>query len=145
MSEIKISLRTKETYLANPVDLKLDTWDRDALGQRASQKGIYIIFTKMPKRIIYVGKTSGVTMDFATRLYRHATKAASQNSKVYRKLNEISKRAILIKVALINLDDIRNHFRMESVALDIAAMIDILEIVMIQHLHPEIQFEGEGR
>lgn len=146
MSEIKISLKTKETYLANPVDLKLDTqWDIAALGERASQKGIYIIFTEMPDRIIYVGKTRGETMDFATRLYRHATEGASQNSKVYRKLEKISKGAIPIKVALINLDDIRHHFRMEGVALDITAMVDILEIVMIQYLHPEIQFKGEGR
>jgi len=141
VSKIEVALQTRENYLSTPVELKLDDqWDRSTLGQKARQKGIYILFTQMPERIIYVGKTRGSSMDFATRLYRHATEAASQNGKVYRKLKEICcEPSVIIKVALINTDSVKQHFRIDSVEFTEAAMIDTLEQILIHYLHPEIQ------
>lgn len=146
MRSIKISLKTPKAYLANPINLRLDNqWSRDALGQKASQKGIYIIFIE-PERIIYVGKTRGATMDFATRLYRHVSKTASQNSRVYQKLIKVYKRGKSIKVALINIGSIREHFSTKDVNFDDAAMIDILEQVLIHYLKPEINwYENKGK
>lgn len=139
MSDIKISLREREMYLANSVNLMLDNqWDKKSLGLKADEKGIYVIFTNMPKHIIHVGKTRGAKMDFKTRLYRHATKSASQNSKVYKKSKELSnKYGVPIKVALIDSNDVRSHFTFHSVDFDEAAMIDILEQVLIHYLKPE--------
>lgn len=79
-------------------------------------------------------------MDFATRLYRHATEKASQNGKVYRKLIEISNgEKKLIKVTLLDSDDVKKHFKMIDGGLSKSGMIDIFEQVLIHHLHPEIQ------
>jgi hypothetical protein len=142
MSKIEISLQIRESYLSNPVELKLDNqWDRSTLGKNAKQIGIYIIFTQKPERCIYIGKTRGNQMDFATRLYRHATEAASQNGKVYRKLNEIchNEPEKAINVALITSDDVKNHFNIINNDLSESAMIDILEQVLIHYMHPEIQ------
>ncbi len=147
MPSLKISLRLPEEYLANSVALQLDKqWDRDAIGRRAGQKGIYIIFTQNPTRIIYIRKTRGAKMDFATRRYRHATKAASSNSKVYRELKKTSKESSCpIRVALITTRTARNHFSGESIDFNEAAMIDTLEQVLIHYLHPKVQESSESR
>ena len=109
--------------------------------KNAKQIGIYIIFTQTPERCIYVGKTRGNQMDFATRLYRHATMAASQNGKVYRKLKEILQKEPekIINIALINSEDVKGHFNLNNCNLSKSAMIDIFEQVLIHYLHPEIQ------
>lgn len=140
MSDIKISLREREAYLVNSVNLMLDNqWDKRSLGSKADEIGIYIIFTDLPKHIIHVGKTRGPEMDFKTRLYRHATKSTSQNSKVYRRLKELTnKHSVPIKITLINSHDVISHFTLRGVDFDEAAMIDILEQVLIHYLQPEL-------
>ena len=141
-TKIEIFTQNRESYFLNPFEMKLDDdWDRTTLGKKAKKKRIYIFFTQFPERCIYVGKTRGPSMDFATRLYRHATEKASQNGKVYKKLIEISQEEPKkkINVSLLDLDDVRGHFKFESGELSESAMIDILEQVLIHHLHPEIQ------
>lgn len=140
MQKILIKLQPMQQYLENSIEFKLDSqWNRKALGQRAGDKGIYILFTQIPNRIIYVGKTRGATMDFATRLYRHATKSASQNSKVYRKLKECQETGQAIKVSLLTSSQVKIHFDTKNLNLTESAMIDILEQVLIHYLQPEIQ------
>lgn len=142
MMQIEISLQDQDFYHSDPVELKLDdNWNRDALGVKAKKKGVYIFFSQFPSHCIYVGKTRGASMDFATRLYRHATKAASQNGKVYRKLKEISsgESKKIINVRLLDSEDVKKHFKLFNGRLSESAMIDILEQALIHHLHPEIQ------
>lgn len=141
-TKIEIFPQNREFYFLTPFEMKLnDDWDRTTLGKKAKRKGVYILFTQFPERCIYIGKTRGPSMDFATRLYRHATERASQNGKVYKKLIEISqeepKRKIY--VTLLDLDDVKRHFNFKDGELSESAMIDILEQVLIHHLHPEIQ------
>jgi len=81
------------------------------LQKRARKKGVYIISTQEPEKIIYVGKTRGPTMYFAKRLRRHAQKGASGNSKVYKKLKEISDQDRPLKVTLIDIEKVKRTFR----------------------------------
>lgn len=141
--EITISVLNKDEYLANPIGIGLDKdWVNRSrnFDRRMKSQGIYILHVGMPPRVIYVGKTRGPTMDFATRLYRHATKAASSNSKVYRGLKKIERdTGKPILVALITLEQIRSLFKAKQ--LEDAAMVDIYEQVLIHLLKPEIQEE----
>ncbi|MBI4727454.1 GIY-YIG nuclease family protein [candidate division TA06 bacterium] len=54
------------------------------------------------KNVLYVGKTKGAKMNFATRLYRHISKKASNNSNVYRCLKASTKKNEQIRVVLLN-------------------------------------------
>ena len=140
MKEIKILLKKQVEYIKERCNLKLDKkWSREDLGERAKQKGVYIIFTTKPKEIIYVGKTRGKRMDFATRLYRHVSARASSNSRVYRKLKGIDRKGVGIKVSLINSIEIEKYFSSNEKKLSDKAIIDIFEQVLIHYLHPTIQ------
>jgi hypothetical protein len=129
-------------YLKNPIEIGLDKeWKIKSknFDERMDEQGIYIIHISL-SRIIYVGKTRGLTMDFKTRLYRHATESASQsNPKVYRKLKEIEKDGSPILVSLLTKDKINALF--EGKKLGHASMIDIYEQFLIHHLNPEVQEE----
>jgi len=143
MEEITLSILDKSEYLKNPIEIGLEKdWVNKSrsFDQRMKSQGIYILHVSLPPRIIYVGKTRGPTMDFATRLYRHATKSGSSDSKVYRTLKKIQQETGKpILVALIPLEKIRTLF--EGKLLEDAAMIDIYEQVLIHLLKPEIQEE----
>lgn len=93
-NKISIQILDRDEYLKKPLEIGLDkNWKAKNryFDQRFYMKGIYILHFSDPIRIIYVGKTRGATMDFKTRLYRHATESGSQGSQVYQKLEEISK------------------------------------------------------
>jgi len=143
VEEITISILNKDEYLASPIEIGLDKdWVNESrnFDRRMKLQGIYVIHVLAPLRIIYVGKTRGPTMDFATRLYRHATKAASSDSKVYRALKKIEQETGKpILVALITLEQIRGLFKGKP--LEDAAMVDIYEQMLIHLLKPEIQEE----
>ncbi len=140
MPQIKIGLKPKGFYLGSQAVLKLDRqWDRKTLGEKAGMKGVYIIFTN-PGHVIYVGKTSGNTMSFRARLFRHATKAASSNSRVYRELKKITRKGDgPIRVAMIDEESIGKHFPATGVRLSEEVTTGLLELALIQYLEPERQ------
>ena len=138
--KIVLTTLSKEEYLKNPVEIGLDKdWSNKSqrFDQRLRSQGIYIIHT-VPSRVFYVGKTRGLMMDFATRLYRHATKAASGNSKTYRALKEMEEETKgPILVSLVTKEQLRGFF--EGMQLKDHAMIDIYEQVLIHILEPQLQ------
>ncbi len=141
MSVLKIKLFNPNDYLTPSFYLKLDKgWSGKHLGEYTKQIGVYIIFTEEDKKKLYVGKTNGKTMDFATRLYRHVTKKASSNSRVYQYLKKISNKNNKIKVALITENRIKDFFSLNG-KLNDKKLIDIFEQVLIYHLNPELQRE----
>ena len=143
MSQLKISLKKEKKYLKNLIEFGVDDkYNSKALGQKGRKKGVYIISTQDPEKIIYVGKTRGSTMYFSKRLRRHAQKGASGNSRVYKKLKEISNQDRPLKVSLINKNKVKEHFKTIDVDFSEAAMIDTLEQVLIHYLNPVIQEEN---
>jgi hypothetical protein len=86
-----------------------------------------------------LARQGGETMNFRTRLYRHATKSASQsNSKVYEKLKKLQgETGDPILVSLVSVAEIRKLFKGKP--LRDAAIIDIYEQVLIHFLKPEVQ------
>jgi len=144
VEDIIITVMDGEEYLKNALEIGLDReWAKKSANfdGRMRMQGIYIFHISAPRRIIYVGKTRGPTMDFRTRLYRHATKSASQsNPKVYETLKKITKetqRSVL--VSLLTTEQIRNLFKGKP--LEDAALVDIYEQVLIHLLKPDMQQE----
>jgi len=139
--KITIKVLTKSDYLRNPIEIGLDKgWSSKSAGfdQRLKSQGVYIFHVSALPRIIYVGKTRGPTMDFATRLYRHATGPASGDSKVYRALKKAeSESGGPVLVSLVTTEQIRSLFEGQRLKDD--AMVDIYEQVLIHLLEPEIQ------
>ena len=138
---ITMTVLDKDEYLKNIIEIGLDRgWKakRRYFDKRAKAQGFYVLFVRKPIRIIYVGKTRGPTMDFATRLYRHATIAASRNSKVYRALKGAEQETGgPILASLVTTEQIRRLFDGEKLGDE--AMIDAYEQVLIHLLKPEIQ------
>jgi len=140
MKEFCVKILDKDEYLKHCFEIGLDEeWKKKSpmFNERMKEKGIYIIHT--PRRIIYIGKTRGPTMDFKTRLYRHATKSASSDSKVYRTLKEAKWNGEQILVALLPIGKIRELFQGEGITNEM--MVDTYEQVLIHVLKPEIQEE----
>ena len=80
-------------------------------------------------------------MDFATRLYRHATKAASRNSKVYKELKRIKRKGKCIYAGLIDVERIKTFFSEKR--LRNLGYIDIFEQIAIRFLNPRLQQDEE--
>jgi len=144
VEEISVSIMDKNEYLKNPIEIGIDKdWTKKSVkfDERMKMQGIYVFHVSKPQRIIYVGKTRGPTMDFKTRLYRHATESASQSSpRVYRKLKKIKEETgSPILVSLLTTEKIRSLFKGKP--LKDSAMIDICEQLLIHLLKPEIQEE----
>jgi hypothetical protein len=142
MEEIIINVLEKNEYLADPIEIGLDKdWSKKSVNfdERMKKQGIYVFHILSPQRIIYVGKTRGPTMDFHTRLYRHATESASQsNPKVYRALKKIKEETgSSIHASLITTEQIRSLFNGKQ--MEDAAIVDICEQVLIHLLKPEMQ------
>lgn len=141
--QITIRIMGREEVLANPVEIGLDEdWSVNSknFDRRMKSQGIYVLHVASPPRIIYVGKTRGPSMDFQTRLYRHATVLASQNSHVYRVLKRIKgETGSAILVSLIAKEQLRILFQGSN--LTDAAMVDIYEQLMIHLFEPAIQAE----
>lgn len=139
--KIVISVLNKNEYLKNPIEIGLDKdWTNKSrdFDQGVKAQGVYILRVSTPLRIIYVGKTRGPTMNFSIRLYRHATKLASSNSKVYRALKKAERETGgPILVSLVTTEQIRSLF--EGKQLEDGAMVDIYEQVLIHLLKPEVQ------
>ena len=140
--DILIRVLDRTDYLKNPVAIGLDDeWKKKSMNfdDRMKTQGIYIFHVSASQRVIYVGKTRGETMDFRTRLYRHATKSASQsNPRVYEKLKKLQgETGDPILVSLVSVTEIRKLFKGKP--LRDAAMIDIYEQVLIHFLKPEVQ------
>ena len=138
--KIIINVPRKEEHLKNPIEMGLDDdWKikRRKMDLRINAKGVYILYVTNPLRIIHVGKTRGPTMDFGTRLYRHATKSASRNSNVYQILKKVElETGGPILVSLLPTQKIRNFF--DNKELEDDAVIDIYEQVTIHLLKPEM-------
>jgi hypothetical protein len=144
VEEIIITIMNRNEYLKNPIEIGLDKdWTNKSVNfdERMKMQGIYIFHISQPQRIIYVGKTRGPTMDFRTRLYRHATESASQsNPKVYRALKKIKEETgSQILVSLLTTKQIQSLFKGKQ--LEDSALIDIYEQLLIHLLKPEIQEE----
>ena len=143
-NKVMIEFRTREKYLESHFELSLDKeWarNRNNFPDKVKGKGIYIIFTKIPSNnnIIYIGKTRGPSMDFATRLYRHATESASSNSKVYKELKKEQATELPVFVSLLDIIDVKSHYGSSIEGLSESAMIDILEQALIHYLKPRLQ------
>jgi hypothetical protein len=107
----------------------------------AKKKGVYVLYSEKPRDILYVGKTGGETMDFATRLYRHATISGSQDSRVYKELKKVNDRRKRIHAALIDVSWIRTFFSEKE--LSTSGYIDIFEQIAIRFLRPRLQRDKE--
>lgn len=103
--------------------------------------GVYILLAG-PSGILYVGRTTKTVrgvMDFHTRLYRHTTRKASNNSPIFQQLWRYSgggKR--LVPVCLLSRPEVRAHFRTPPAWLTEESMIALLEMALIGYLHPEV-------
>jgi hypothetical protein len=144
MEEIIINVLKKDEYLTDPIEIGLDEdWVKKSVNfdQKMKMQGVYIFHTSAPFRILYVGKTRGSTMDFRTRLYRHAIESASQsNPKVYKMLKRVKQETgVPITVSLVTTEKLQTLFKGKK--LEDPAMIDIYEQVLIHLLKPEIQDE----
>ena len=140
VEEIHIKLLNSRVCLEKPQEIGLDeNWKVKSrfFDDRMKLQGLYIFHTTNPLKVIYVGKTRGSSMDFKTRLYRHATKSASQsNPKVYQKLKQItSEGQKQIFVSLITTEQIRDCFSGKQLSDE--AIIDTYEQLLIHSLNPE--------
>ena len=136
-SDISVDFPTVRECLGQSIKIGLGKkWKHQSKEFPASVKGrgVYVLYTKTPKEILYVGKTAGKTMHFAKRLYRHASKSASGNSKVHRKLKGMRK---CIFVGLIDVEQIKTFFSGER--LNDSGYIDIFEQIAIHLLRPKLQ------
>ncbi|MFO7676486.1 MAG: hypothetical protein R6X12_09250 [bacterium] len=110
--------------------------------------GIYILLAGRAG-ILYVGRTTKTrrgVMDFATRLYRHSTRKASNDSPVFRKLWEYSEHGKrLIPVCLVSRPDVCAHFPNPPAWLSEETMIALLEIALIEYLSPEVNSPQKPR
>jgi hypothetical protein len=131
-----IRVRDKPYYRSGKASLKVGGGEgfAEAIGKPAQRKarGVYVIHSR--GAVLYVGKTSKTEMDFHTRLYRHATESASGNSYVYQHLWALKD----VKVTLLGPEAVRWHFERSPVKLGLAAMIDVLEQVLIHYLRPPL-------
>lgn len=138
--KIIINVPKKEEHLKNPMEIGLDNdWKvkRRKMDKRINAKGVYVLYVSNPLRIIHVGQTRGPTMDFGTRLYRHATKSASGDSRVYRTLKKVEQEnGGPILVSLFTTVQIRSFFEGEK--LEDEAIIDIYEQVAIHLLNSKV-------
>lgn len=136
-----MKILSKKEYLKDPVEIGLDgNWSTKSqeFDQRARSQGVYIIHISEPSLVLYVGKTRGPMMDFATRLYRHATKSASQDSRIYQALKRVKEETdSRILVSFMTKEQIRGLFK--GIRLKNSAMIDIYEQVLIHILEPQLQ------
>jgi len=116
-----------------------DDWTpkRRKFSEIAGKKGVYILYTKNPPDILYIGKTGGETMDFATRLHRHATESASRNSRVYKELERIKRKRKRIYAGLIDVERIKTFFSGKMTS-DLG-YTDIFEQIAIHFLNPRLQ------
>ena len=143
-SYIRVALPRRNECFKPFVEIGLDndwTPKRRKFSEIAKKKGVYILYTKNPPDILYVGKTGGETMDFATRLYRYATESASQNSKVYKKLKCVNGKEKCIYAGLIDVERIKTFF--SGKRLRDSGYIDIFEQIAIRFLNPRLQRDEE--
>ncbi len=141
---IIINVLNKDEYLSHALEIGLDGgWKvkSEHFDNRMKSKGVYAFYVRNPLRTIYVGKTRGPTVDFATRLYRHATKSGSRDSKVYQALKQAERETGgPILVSLVTTNQLTDLF--EGMHLQDTARIDIYEQVLIHFLKPEVQDGG---
>jgi hypothetical protein len=143
-SYIKVMLPQRSEYFRQSVEVGLDKiWKRKRkeYPQIVKKKGVYVLYSNAPPTVVYVGKTAGMTMDFATRLYRHATKSGSRDSKVYKELKKIERKGNRIYAGLIDVERIKMFF--SGKRLQDLGYIDIFEQIAIHVLNPSCQQEQE--
>jgi len=143
-SNFRVTLPEKSAYFRLSVEIGLDEdWKnkRKNFPNIAKRKGIYVLHTKNPREILYVGKTRGETMNFSKRLYRHATYAASRNSTVYQALTDFKGEGKRIYAGLIDVEQIKTFFSGER--LSNSGYIDIFEQIAIHFLRPKFQRDKE--
>ncbi|MCJ7577739.1 MAG: hypothetical protein MUO91_04745 [candidate division Zixibacteria bacterium] len=137
---IRVDLPTKREYSRQPIEIELDNnWKRKRkeYPEIVKRKGVYVLYVKNSPEILYIGKTGGETMDFATRLYRHATKSASRNSKVYQDLKRIKGKGKRIYAGLIDVERIKTFFSGKKFSN--LGYIDVFEQVAIHFFNPKLQ------
>lgn len=132
---------SKKECLKDPVEIGLDrNWSTKSqeFDLRVRSQGVYVIHMSEPSLVLYVGKTKGPMMDFATRLYRHATKSAFQDSRIYQALKRVKEETgSRILVSFVTKEQIRGLFK--GTRLKNSGMIDIYEQVLIHILELQLQ------
>lgn len=120
-----------------PIARKGEKWNNSCLGEMQNHKGVYVIHHA--GKVKYVGKTDGLTMDFATRLRRHFGEVASGNKHTYPKLSTLELPPHIM-VRCFSLPEIKERMKFNGVTSEkFNHMVGIFEIAMINHLEPEYQ------
>jgi hypothetical protein len=143
--QINISIPSKKQLLASYCEVALaphpGNWSPSCLQSRGQDRGVYMIHQK--GEFLYIGKTAGETMSFATRLRRHFQESAAQGKHTYPKLAAL---APPIYVSLMSTDEI--HKRITGATpvkprRDSAAAISLMEAALILAFNPKFQ-QKEG-
>lgn len=140
--QITISIPTKEQLLAKYFEVAvaplLGKWSQRCLQSRGQERGVYMIHQK--GEFLYIGKTAGETMSFATRLRRHFQESAAQGKHTYPKLAAL---APPIYVSLMSTDEIQKRITGATSAKswqdDMA--ISLMEAALILAFNPKFQQE----
>jgi hypothetical protein len=143
-SDIRVALPQRREYFRQSVEIGLDKdWKRKRKEHPpiVKEKGVYVLYSKDPLEVIYIGKTTKKTMHFDKRLYRHATESASGNSPVYKTLKKIKKNGKRIYAGLIDVERIKTFF--SGKGFSNIGYIDIFEQVAIHFLNPKLQQDQE--
>jgi hypothetical protein len=119
-----------------PIARKGDKWQTSCLGKMCKEKGIYVIHHD--RRVIYVGKTEGGSMNYGMRLRREFQENAAQGKHIYPKLSSLITPPD-IKTTFYPILEIIKRMQFEGQIYRPDQMIGIFEIAMINHLEPQLQ------
>ena len=137
---IKIQIPPEKQILAGgyivPIAPKGTSWSDSLFGTRAKDIGVYVIHHS--GSIKYVGKTSGSSMSFATRLRREFQETASQKRHIYPKLKNLVVPPE-IKVYLIGEAQISKLIDTDGLTHIIPNRIELFEAALIGAYNPEFQ------
>lgn len=88
---LEVEIHTKGQVISAGCEVvvagEADTWKECCLGQKAKDRGVYVIHHG--KNIVYVGKANGPTISFGMRLRREFQATASGLHHIYPMLSSI--------------------------------------------------------
>lgn len=119
-----------------PIARKGEKWETFCLGEMRKQKGVYVIHHN--RKIIYIGKTDGVSMNYGMRLRREFQENAAQGKHIFPKLSSLTTPPE-IKVCFFPILEIMKRMQFEKHVYRPDQMIGTFEIAMINYLEPELQ------
>lgn len=140
--KLEIEVPPKEVILSDGTELKLapkgKSWSKKNLGNHKNERGVYIIHHD--KKIRYVGKTDGPTMNFGIRLRREFQETASQGKHNYPRLKKLQTPPP-IYVCFFNTDDLRELIKTTIANFESSdqGIIETMEQVFICAYEPEWQ------